>query len=417
MSPGIDLPDGTKMMIQGHTGQSDPTLTPPWFDSKSESVLASGSSTYLNNIASLLYAYSLDKVCAISSAAVAVKLVIYYNGAIVAGAVGTGVATIDMSMIPNLQWCYGDQLKIIATNLDSSTRTIIISILGTQIYRPTSGSGAPVADFSGSPLLLALGQEIAFLDLSSRVPTSWLWSFGDGGGSPLQNPSKSYTVAGVYDILLRAVNADGFNIMNKAAYVEVLDPQDFSAGWVETDVTGKITQTTINKWTFTALPGNTANYCYSDKGAGFISEGRASCKVFVSACGAGCRVGLFGFGPTAADLTSFAAGRLWVEWTVVGGVQTLRLRFKSAGTDVSDTMVATLSQNYWVILDHPLGGDTAYAYVYSNEAMTTLLDTLVITDADLVAHTFRYLFGPSSANEAVATTSTGYVENMTLLNP
>jgi PKD repeat protein len=43
---------------------------------------------------------------------------------------------------------------------------------------------------------------VAFTDLSSPTPTSWLWDFGDGTTSTLQNPTHNYTVAGVYSVTL-----------------------------------------------------------------------------------------------------------------------------------------------------------------------------------------------------------------------
>lgn len=43
---------------------------------------------------------------------------------------------------------------------------------------------------------------IAFTDTSSALATAWLWTFGDGTTSALQNPTHLYTVAGTYPVSL-----------------------------------------------------------------------------------------------------------------------------------------------------------------------------------------------------------------------
>ena len=40
---------------------------------------------------------------------------------------------------------------------------------------------APVAAFTGSPRTITAGQNVQFTDQSTNNPTSWSWSFGDGG--------------------------------------------------------------------------------------------------------------------------------------------------------------------------------------------------------------------------------------------
>lgn len=52
--------------------------------------------------------------------------------------------------------------------------------------------------------------KIYFYDQSTNFPTSWLWNFGDGFTSTLQNPSHNY-YAGDYTVSLRATNSCGFD--------------------------------------------------------------------------------------------------------------------------------------------------------------------------------------------------------------
>jgi len=50
---------------------------------------------------------------------------------------------------------------------------------------------------------------VQFTDLSSNAPTSWSWSFGDGGTSTAQNPSHQFASAGTYSVSLTADNDEG----------------------------------------------------------------------------------------------------------------------------------------------------------------------------------------------------------------
>lgn len=45
---------------------------------------------------------------------------------------------------------------------------------------------------------------VNFVDNSKGVPTSWLWDFGDGNTSTLQDPEHIYSIAGVYTVTLTA---------------------------------------------------------------------------------------------------------------------------------------------------------------------------------------------------------------------
>lgn len=91
---------------------------------------------------------------------------------------------------------------------------------------------APVADFSGTPLSGSAPLTVAFTDLSTNTPTSWAWTFGDGGTSTDQNPTHVYGYPGTYAVALTATNLGGANTMSKAAYVTVgaLAPKPSSFG-------------------------------------------------------------------------------------------------------------------------------------------------------------------------------------------
>jgi len=50
---------------------------------------------------------------------------------------------------------------------------------------------------------------VQFTDTTSGAPTSWLWVFGDGFTSTLQNPLHTYTNDGTYIVTLHATTPNG----------------------------------------------------------------------------------------------------------------------------------------------------------------------------------------------------------------
>jgi PKD repeat protein len=60
---------------------------------------------------------------------------------------------------------------------------------------------------------------VQFTDLSTGVPTSWYWEFGDGNTSTSKNPSHVYAYAGTFSVHLKAMNAFGSDWENKTSYL------------------------------------------------------------------------------------------------------------------------------------------------------------------------------------------------------
>lgn len=82
----------------------------------------------------------------------------------------------------------------------STTKTIGVS------------SGVPitpnvVAAFSLSSPSPTAGASVTFNDQSSGSPTTWSWTFGDGGSSASKNPIHVYALPGTYTVSLTASNA------------------------------------------------------------------------------------------------------------------------------------------------------------------------------------------------------------------
>jgi beta propeller repeat protein len=82
--------------------------------------------------------------------------------------------------------------------------------------------GRPVADFTASPTSDIVPAVITFSDRSTGSPASWLWDFGDGGSSVLQNPVHSYSAVGSYTVTMTATNAYGSSVRTRTGYISVL---------------------------------------------------------------------------------------------------------------------------------------------------------------------------------------------------
>jgi PKD repeat protein len=84
----------------------------------------------------------------------------------------------------------------------------------------------PVADFTGSPLIIPPGCTVNFKDLSAGVPFSWSWNFAGAtpSGSTAKNPTNiEYGIAGSYNVELTVTNPSGNNTTAKVAYITVSD--------------------------------------------------------------------------------------------------------------------------------------------------------------------------------------------------
>jgi PKD repeat protein len=69
-------------------------------------------------------------------------------------------------------------------------------------------TAAPVASFIASSFNSCV-TTISFTDSSQNIPQSWLWNFGDGTTSTLQNPTHVFTSNGVFNVQLVVTNTLG----------------------------------------------------------------------------------------------------------------------------------------------------------------------------------------------------------------
>jgi PKD repeat protein len=93
-------------------------------------------------------------------------------------------------------------------NEDSATQTIIVG-------------GVPAADFVADSTTVSVNTPVHFTDKTLNSPTAWKWDFGDGATSTEQNPTRVYTVKGVYTVTLTATNSNGKDTEKKVNYITV----------------------------------------------------------------------------------------------------------------------------------------------------------------------------------------------------
>ncbi|HIL80840.1 MAG TPA: PKD domain-containing protein, partial [Myxococcales bacterium] len=84
--------------------------------------------------------------------------------------------------------------------------------------------GTPTADFSTSVSIGNAPLDVSFGDVSSQMPTTWSWDFGDGGTSTDQNPNHQYTTPGDYTVSLTATNPNGSHTRVQPLLISVPEP-------------------------------------------------------------------------------------------------------------------------------------------------------------------------------------------------
>lgn len=103
--------------------------------------------------------------------------------------------------------------NIVVTNPDGQVGT---NSSVTFRVAPTVAAG-----FTGTPLSGDAPLGVAFTDTSTGSPTSWSWNFGDGSTSSEENPSHTYTRAGVYTVSLTAGNGLSTDTKSVPGYIAV----------------------------------------------------------------------------------------------------------------------------------------------------------------------------------------------------
>jgi hypothetical protein len=139
-----------------------------------------------------------------------------YQWNTVSGALPNGLsldpATGIISGSPNQLGTFSFAIAVKDSNAFTSTKNLSLTV----------NEAPPTTDFTGTPLTGQAPLIVTFTDTSSGTPSSWNWSFGDGGSSNLQQPSRMFMAPGSYTIALTATNIAGSTTSTKPGYITVL---------------------------------------------------------------------------------------------------------------------------------------------------------------------------------------------------
>ncbi len=127
----------------------------------------------------------------------------------------------------NANGYYSDNVNVVAGTLGVYS-VFTADCNGVYLTSTVASTSLPMtADFSictGVPTLIcqagyyfvpdsanssASSSSFSFFDTSSGYPTTWMWNFGDGSSSNIQNPVHSYQTAGYYSVCLTIATANG----------------------------------------------------------------------------------------------------------------------------------------------------------------------------------------------------------------
>lgn len=95
---------------------------------------------------------------------------------------------------------------------------IPVNVQGANPFQP------PVSDFTADPRVGDPPLTVTFHDLSYGAVNEYLWSFGDGSTSTLQNPVHTYFVPGSYPVSLLVTNSYGSNRRTAGDFIVIGSP-------------------------------------------------------------------------------------------------------------------------------------------------------------------------------------------------
>ncbi|WP_256623171.1 PGF-pre-PGF domain-containing protein [Methanolobus chelungpuianus] len=144
---------------------------------------------------------------------------------------------------------------------------IIVLFLCIGVVSASEIASAPVASFDSDVVSGKVPLEVRFTDDSSGEPASWLWDFGDGSTSNLQDPAHTYTAAGTYTVSLTVGNANGSHSLTRTAYISADTRPVVAIDYIRPNpaIRGEIVSLVgLYVYNHTAIPSKKGHEWYSD---------------------------------------------------------------------------------------------------------------------------------------------------------
>ncbi len=300
-------------------------------------------------------------------------------------------------------WDFGDGTTSSLPNpthifpLGSYNIQLVITTAGgcTDTVRVTNGIIAapkPITNFSASPTNVCAFNPVNFQDLTTGTTagTTWLWSFGDGGTSTLQNPIYDYQDTGYFDVQLIVSNNGCSDTIKFLNYIYVTPP--IAAFTFVNDCTNKYTKVFIDQ----SIGADTYTWNFGD---GFTSNLPAPSHTYAS-------VGSYTVTLTVHNNTTgcnhVKNATIIVSDEAANFTASLTQLCKNSSTTFNATSLNTpsgITSYTWNFGDNTTGTGNAIAHNYVNAGNYSV--QLIVADLNgcldtLVRPNYISVFGPTA---------------------
>ncbi len=131
------------------------------------------------------------------------------------------MSTISSGALSSWKWDFGDPSTLADTSVvknPSYTYTaagtytvqlIVGSLLGCKDTMYSTVLVSPSPSFGFLVDTVCLGSATTFTDTSLGTLSNWLWNFGDGTNSTIQNPTHTYSTSGTHNVTLQVTASNG----------------------------------------------------------------------------------------------------------------------------------------------------------------------------------------------------------------
>ncbi len=115
-------------------------------------------------------------------------------------------------------------VPVTPTQTRDLTPVVSITPTPTSVPAPEQTPSLPVAEFNAVPRSGPAPLTVVFEDLSTGVPESWEWTFGDNSTADVRNPVHVYADPGTYSVSLNVKNELGGNAKIRQGFVVAETP-------------------------------------------------------------------------------------------------------------------------------------------------------------------------------------------------